>query len=69
MTKTKERQKNTREKSSTTSSFSANIFQKESNMEEEQAPPLEEHLEIMSCTKGKGIFLVLQYLLPPGPWR
>jgi len=38
-TKTKERQRDTRDESSTSSSFPTNIFQEESNMAEEQAPP------------------------------
>jgi len=27
------------------------------------------HLEIMPCSRGQGIFLVFQYLLPTRPWR
>jgi len=37
-TKTKERQEDTREESSTTSSFATNIFQEDSNMAKGQAP-------------------------------
>jgi len=47
--KTKERQGDTREESSTTS-FHINIFQEESNLAEHHSPG--GNLEIMPCTKG-----------------
>ena len=38
-------------------------------MTEKQAPPLRRTLENILCTRGQDIFLVLQYLLPPRPWK
>jgi len=69
-TKTKERQGDTREESSTTSSFSTNIFQEENNMAEEQIPPPRRTLGDYAMHQGpRNFFLVLQYLLPPRPWK
>jgi len=68
-TKTKERQGDTREEFLTTFLFSIIFFRRKTTWQKSKHHLLGGYLEIMSCIKGQGIFLVLQYLLPPGPWR
>jgi len=38
-------------------------------MSEEQTPPLRRTLGDSVMHQGHDILLVLQYMLPPGPWR
>jgi len=45
------------------------FFQEESNMAEEQAPPPKRTLRDYVMYQGQRIFLVLQYLLQPKPWK
>jgi len=55
-TKRKEKQGDTREESSITSSFPINIFQEESNMAEEQAPPPRKKLGDYAMQQGSKHF-------------
>jgi len=68
-TKTKERQRDIREESSTTFPFPLIFFKRKATCQKSKYHLLGGHLDIMSCTKGQIFFLVLQYLLPPRPWK
>ena len=67
--KTKENQEDNREYSSTSSSFSIDIFQENNNMAGRKHHLLEELLEITPYIKGLDTFLALQCLQLTGPWR
>jgi len=68
-TKTKERQGDTKENPQPFSLLPLIFFRREATWQKRKHHLLVGHLEIIPCTKGQGTFLVLQYLLPPGPWR
>jgi len=71
--KKKARQRQTRDKDTLESNlqplflFQVKFCKRKTTLQKSKHRLLGGHLEIMSCIKGQDIFLVLQYLLPPGP--